>query len=150
MENRLKKVIFKKLYEDLSGVEIIPFENSIWFIDRDKRYWYFEYQKSGELYWRSTFFYRFFELFSMQDYEFKPIISEWVEEVLNRKVDKTVHPLIANTRQVEEVLNRKVDKTDGLSNAENYEVEEVLNRKVDTTSIGDFITILEVEYVLKS
>ena len=56
----LKQVIFKKLYMDLKGVEIIPYNNSIYFIDREKKYWYFEYEKNGELWWRYGFFFQIF------------------------------------------------------------------------------------------
>ena len=50
MINRIKEVIFKKLYKDLSKTEIIPYQNGIWFIDREKKYWYLEYKKNGDLY----------------------------------------------------------------------------------------------------
>jgi hypothetical protein len=89
MNDRLKNIIFKKLYEDLSNVEIIPYNNSIWFIDREKKHWYFEYEKSGILWWRYDFFKNFFNLFSFEKNDYEPIISEWVEEVLNYKVETT-------------------------------------------------------------
>ena len=44
MEPKLKKIIFDKLYNDLKNVEIIPYQNSIWFIDRENKFWYFEYK----------------------------------------------------------------------------------------------------------
>jgi hypothetical protein len=104
MNDKLKKIIFDKLYKDLSHVEIIPYNNNVYFIDREKKYWYFEYKKNGTLWWRYGFFIDFFFLFSMGKSEFEWIISEWVEEVLNCKV-KT--PLPENGRgrgEVEEVL----------------------------------------------
>ena len=86
ISDRLKKFIFKKLYEDLSHVEIIPYKDSIWFIDRENEHWYFEYEKSGTLWWRYHFFESFFNLFSLEFKVYQSIISEWVEEVLNYKV----------------------------------------------------------------
>ena len=47
ISERLKKVIFDKLYNDLFNVEIIPY-NNIWFIDRDNKYWYFERKNTVE------------------------------------------------------------------------------------------------------
>ena len=112
MNQKLKKIIFKKLYRDLSHVEIIPHEKSIWFIDRNEKYWYLEYEKCGELWYRFMYFNNFFSVFSMEVREFESVISEWVEEVLNCKPHNTT----------------------GLSGATNYEVEEVLNCKPHNTS----------------
>ena len=134
MENRLKKVIFKKLYEDLSGVEIIPHDNTVWFIDRDNKYWYFEYKKSGELYWRHPFFINFFKLFSIEKNEFGSIISDWVEEVLNCKVVTTASHSARLIFEVEEVLNCKVVTTSPMPAHVFLGVEEVLNCKVSAIS----------------
>ena len=90
ISDKLKKFIFKKLYKDLSNVEIIPHKDSIWFIDRENEHWYFEFEKSGTLWWRYYFFEDFFKIFSLESNVYKSIISEWVEEVLNCKVNTTV------------------------------------------------------------
>jgi len=127
MKEKLKKIIFKKLYEDLSGVEIIQHNDSIWFIDRDEKYWYLEYIKDGTLYWRYSFFNNFFNLFSTQFDEYEQVIVNWVEEVLNCKV---VTPFWDFERF-------------------NPEVEEVLNCKVVTPVSSKGFTIIGVEEVLK-
>jgi len=90
MNIRIKKRIFDKLYNDLKDAEIIDCMDSIWFVDRDKRYFYLEYEKSGQLWWRYQFFDNFFLLFSMREPEYERVIAEWVEEVLNCKVDIAV------------------------------------------------------------
>ena len=105
-ESRLKQLIFKKLSEDLSNAEIIPYGDSIWFIDREKKYWYFQYEKSGILNWRYEFFSNFFTLFSMKKDDYQPIITEWVEEVLNCKVNATRGIVHLTQRRVEKVLNQ--------------------------------------------
>jgi len=94
MNIRLKKRIFDRLYEVLKDAEIIDCGDSIWFIDRDKEYCYLEYEKSGKLWWRYPFFNNFFLLFSMQQYEYERVIADWVEEVLNCKVDTTILKII--------------------------------------------------------
>ena len=43
--DKLKQLIFKRLYKELGNAEIIPYNDSIWFIDRDRTYWYFELTK---------------------------------------------------------------------------------------------------------
>jgi len=134
VNDRLKKIIFKKLYNDLSHVEIIPYDGSIWFIDRDKKYWYLQLRNNGLLWWRWNFFEFFFRIFSLEHNEYEPIIADWVEEVLNHKVDTTFDAGDHHPALVEEVLNHKVDTTDFLHFRYLDSVEEVLNNKVNTTN----------------
>ena len=137
MNEKLKKIIFKKLYEDLSGVEIIQHNDSIWFIDRDEKYWYLEYIKDGTLYWRYSFFNNFFNLFSTQFDEYEQVIVNWVEEVLNCKVVTPTFTITAMENTVEEVLNYKVVTPYFNKFRWMLEVEEVLNYKVVTPSRRD-------------
>ena len=131
--DRLKKIIFRKLYNDLSHVEIIPFNNSIWFVDRDEKYWYFELQKDGTLWWRYQFFSEFFILFSLVRDEFQSILAEWVEEVLNSRVYITKVWRGIDSNGMEEVLNSRVIKTSEHYFKESETVEDVLNSRVNTT-----------------
>ena len=105
MNIRLKKRIFDKLYNDLKDAEIIDCGDSIWFVDRERKYWYLEYEKSGELYWRYPFFDNFFMLFSMEKSQYRRVIAEWVEEVLNCKVDAARSLIDQPFYRVEEALN---------------------------------------------
>ena len=148
ISSKLKKIIFNKLYKDLSHVEIIPYKNSIWFIDRENEYWYLIYHKNGSLNWRYQFFTVFFDLFSLSQNEFDPIISEWVEEVLNYKVNTTPEQVWVSDITVEEVLNCKVNTT-YLARADNMvRVEEVLNCKVNTSKGDVWVFPFAVEDVL--
>jgi hypothetical protein len=133
INDRLKNIIFKKLYNDLSHVEIIPYEGDIWFIDRNIKYWYLELKNNGKLWWRSNFFDRFFQAFSLERIDYESLIAEWVEEVLNNKVNTTQGFPFRIDDVVEEVLNNKVNTTIPLPNPPTNRVEEVLNRKVLTT-----------------
>ena len=108
MNERLKKIIYNKLFDDLKDAEIIPYEDYIWFIDREKKYWYLRYSKSGLLVWRWDFFNRFFQLFSMQQKDYQYVISSWVEDVLNYKVKDFGYREIIWPQQVENVLNYKM------------------------------------------
>jgi len=150
INKRLKKIIFNKLYKDLSHVEIIPYKSSLWFIDSNEKYWYLEFQNSGKLWWRNHFFTNFFRLFSMGRSEFQPIICEWVEEVLNSKVVSTKIRSYYNGILVEEVLNSKVVSTQVNEFSVDFEVEEVLNSKVVSTDFGKFKHSIVVEEVLNS
>ena len=127
-------ILKQELYEELSNVEIIPYKDSIWFIDRENEYWYFEFDKSGTLWWRYHFFTSFFKIFSMNPDNFTPILSSWVEEVLNHKVSTTEKNFFHFNGRVEEVLNHKVTTTQLDFGHGNLKVEEVLNHKVTTTN----------------
>ena len=146
--NKLKQLIFKHLYKELGNVEIIPYKDSVWFIDRENSYWYFQLSKEGCLYWRYSFFPSFFSIFSLGQREFEPIISSWVEEVLNHKVSTTVFVPFADTRMVEEVLDSKVSETFEVDAAQKRKVKKVLDSKVSTTKNNSLFSERSVEEVL--
>lgn len=104
----LKRVIKKRLSKELSDAEIIYDDRneSIWLIDRENKYWYLELKKNGDLWWRYQFFTEFFQFFSIEQSEFEPIIAEWVEDLLKRKVVSTWMVLIPRKRMVEDLLKR--------------------------------------------
>ena len=146
--DKLKQLVFKRLYKELRNVEIIPYNDSIWFIDREKEYWYFEFEKDGRLWWRYGFFINFFEIFSFCESDFEPILSAWVEEVLNHKVSTTRFFGSKSTALVEEVLNHKVSTTKSMWYSTNQKVEEVLNHKVSATDNIGWDRQVSVEEVL--
>jgi len=171
MNQKLKKIIFKKLYRDLSHVEIIPHEKSIWFIDRNEKYWYLEYEKCGELWYRFMYFNNFFSVFSMEVREFESVISEWVEEVLNGNPHNTsyqAHPVFSTVEEAlsckgaravfsnsnqdimaQEVLKYKVNKNPGkLELTLNSKVEEVLDYKVNKPISWGGTHMVKVDEVL--
>ena len=151
MNERLKRIIFKKLDQDLGQAEIIVDDNkSIWFIDRANKFWYLELRSSGTLWWRYSFFRDFFPLFGMEREEYEPVITEWVEEVLKRKVVSTKSFSSQNGLKVEEVLKRGVSSTRNRKNRILREVEEVLKRKVVSTSRAEYTSHLPVEEVLNN
>ena len=146
--DRLKQLIFKQLYKELGKVEMIPYNGSVWFIDRENSYWYFQLSTQGCLYWRYSFFPSFFSVFSLEQSEFEPILSSWVEEVLNSKVSTTDIENVISFREVEEVLNSKVSATYQYENTLFTMVEEVLNHKVSTTNSCTFTSDLLLEDIL--
>ena len=134
MHPGLKKIVFRKLNQDLSKVEIILSENqSIWFIDRANKYWYFELEKSGKLWWRYEFFTEFFILFCLKIDEFQPLLSEWVEGILNYEVNTTTDLCLPRPTAVEGILNYGVNTTDGALTVSDNMVEGVLNHEVKAT-----------------
>ena len=135
MNPRLKKIIFSKLNDDLSKVEIILSENqSIWFIDRANKYWYFELEKSGKLWWRYEFFTDFFILFSLEINDFQPLLSEWVENILNCGVSTTGDWSADRLIPVKNILNRGVSTTTSFSERLIPSVEGIFDSNVNMTT----------------
>ena len=151
MHQRLKEIVFKKLNQDLSKVEIIVAENkSIWFIDRANKYWYFELEKSGKLWWRYEFFTDFFPLFCLEINDFQPLLSEWVEGVLNCGVSTTGDWSADRLIPVKNILNRGVSSTLNRWKTPLATVEDILNRKVSTTTSFSERLIPSVEGIFDS
>ena len=149
MHERLKRIIFKKLDQDLGQAEIIVDDNnSIWFIDRGNKYWYLELKSAGVLWWRYSFFNDFFPLFGMERKEYEPVIAEWVEEVLKRGVSSTLATISWYSLEVEEVLKRGVSST--LTNIlmELRTVEEVLESKAPPTTVDNLSAVVTMKKVL--
>ena len=151
MHERLKRIIFKKLDQDLGQAEIIVDDNkSIWFIDRANKFWYLELRSSGTLWWRYSFFRDFFPLFGMERLEYEPVIAEWVEEVLKRGVSSTFTEADGLRASVEDVLKREVFSTQcnvGLQGSR--PVEEVLESKASPTTVDNLSAVVTMEEALK-
>ena len=148
MDTVLKDFIKQQLYDELSNAEIIPYDGSVWFIDRENTYWYFELTKPGKLWWRYDYFTNLFKVFNMDDSQFVPLLIEWVEEVLNSKVATASRWSQYSKAPVEEVLNSKVSATIWQQHPMIAVVEEVLNHKVITTITDDSPDTVQVEEVL--
>ena len=150
MNERLKRIIFKKLDQDLGHAEIIVDDNkSIWFIDRANKFWYLELRSSGTLWWRYSFFNNFFPLFGMERKEYEPVIAGWVEEVLKRGVSLTKSPLSERLTMVEDVLKRGVSSTEFNDGVQSVGVEKVFKREVSSTLQSKITYQNQVEEVLK-
>lgn len=165
MNPRLKKIIFNKLNEDLSTVEIILAENqSIWFIDRANKYWYFELEKSGKLWWRYEYFTDFFILFCLEVNQFQPLLTEWVEGILNRGVASSNLLDHGAVQRVERVLSSGVITSVEMGliwtvpegvirhgyRKGSRKVEEVLNRKINDIDGGELFEDGALEKILNT
>lgn len=120
VSERLREIIFNRLYKELGHTEIIPYEGSLYFMDRENKEWYLEYSNDYHrtLWWKFNFFNEFFSVFSLEHIEYSKIIGLWVEEVLNSKIGKTDYVYFYPKSAVEnvlrydgELLNCKVEKT---------------------------------------
>jgi hypothetical protein len=143
--DKLKKLIVEFLLKDLMRVEIIYYKDSIWFIDREQRYWYFEYHKEDKhLWWRWSHFQSALTMFSLNGEEHQYLFGELVNIILNKKqkletkypdkVFKTVGSILNFKEESKEVLNSKVNTTGVRYFNGEWRVEEALNCEVETSS----------------
>jgi hypothetical protein len=143
--DRIKKLIVEYLLKDLMPVEIIYYKDSIWFINREQRYWYFEYHKEDKhLWWRWSHFQSALTMFSLNGEEHQYLFGELVNIILNKKqkletkypdkVFKTVGSVLNFKEEVEEVLNCEVNTTGVRYFNGEWRVEEALNCEVETSS----------------
>jgi len=126
MNDKLKQIIFNKLYDDLKHVKIISFNSAIWFIDIEKKYWYLEFNMVGELWYRGEFFSSFFSIFSIESNEYQWIITEWMEETLKCKVTTPKRLQVELTDWIEELLNSKIIRPKSLP-GESIWIDLILN-----------------------
>ena len=161
MNDKIKKVISNYLVKDLYNVEIIYYRDSIWFIDRENRYWYFEYHKVDKhLWWRWSHFTQSLKIFSMDGEKEQSIFGELVNMILTKKqileakypnkIFKTVGSVMNFEDKVDKVLNCEV-KTTERKDKERYQVvDKVLNCEVETTGEMNAEQLWEVDKVLNN
>lgn len=126
ISDKMRTLAFNHMNKWLGEVDIIPYRYSIYFIDRERKYWYFQYENDGTLWWRYNFFTDFFNIFSMEIQDYETILGEWVEEKLNLSNIK-VRPVKTNFCLVDEVLNYKVKVTAGHFGDTPGKIEDILN-----------------------
>lgn len=85
--NRLQKLIFDKLINDLSGAIYHPHGQDLWFINFETKEWYFQYTNTGQLWYNQIFFKSYFTLFSLSNSEYQKILKIWFETVIKLPVN---------------------------------------------------------------
>lgn len=133
MTDNLKQFIFNNLIKDLSNVEIIRHDESLWFINRGNKYWYLELVKTGKLYWRYQFFSEFFDMYSIDRDVYEPIIKEFVELVLNCDVSSTKTTMAVSSQMVFTVLNNDITSTAAAQGTGNKPLEDALNNGITSS-----------------
>ena len=151
LAEKLKQRLIFDIERIFSKCQIYYNQNtkSLWFINPETKFWYFEYSLDGDLWWRYTGFSIFKGLYRMDDKTFSDIISEWVEETLNCKVVGTLAMLNPPEGMVEETLKCEVLTTVKSSGIFKELVEETLKCEVLTTKHRNWRFIKKVEETLK-
>lgn len=78
--------IFNFISHELGDYEIVHVNCCIWVINKKTKEWYLELKCDGHLWWRYGIFSEIFSFLSMSFEDYEPLISQWVEFILNVKV----------------------------------------------------------------
>lgn len=87
MNDRLFKIISKKLRNDLSEGEIKVSYDAIWFVDMKNQYWFFWYRQ-GIIFYREVFFDRSLELFSLDYTEKSIFLKKFISEIIGFEISE--------------------------------------------------------------
>lgn len=140
------------LFDDFTrGANIYynPETESIWMIFPEEKIWVFQLEKDGDLWYYYNFFVDVFKYLSLDVIDNQHYITEWVEDILKRRVKDTTSASVMRMWRVEDTLKRGVKDT--LHKTFNYprRVEDTLKRGVKQTSKGGFLSKPHVEDILK-
>jgi hypothetical protein len=75
---RLKKIIFQRLSDELGGKIFYPVGRSIWLLDLDTKEWYFEIICTGDIWYNQKYFNQFFNVFTLKYYEYQIYLKSWI------------------------------------------------------------------------
>jgi hypothetical protein len=78
---RLKKIIFQRLIDELGEKTFHPVGRSIWIIDIENKEWYFEISCDGSVWYNQKFFNTFFNVFTLKYYEYQSYLKSWIEKL---------------------------------------------------------------------
>ena len=143
----LLKNVINKLIKSMMSAEIIYFKDSIWFIDREKQFWFFEFDaKAKHLWWRWSHFIGEFKIFSLDENgeNVRHIFIELFSKVINRK--KFIESKYkVNLLTVSDVMNFSIEDKEkiedkpkvgtGTREVPRVGMDEVLNQEVETTML---------------
>lgn len=138
---RYKQYVLNKLVSDLEGFLVYynPQFKSWWWINPDTKEWRFEFKDSGTLYWFYGWGDNFISKYSLEESEFKEVISRYVEHTLQNGVINTVTIKFFAQHRVEHTLQNGVVNTHRPATLGRFWVEHTLqNGVVNSSPSGRF------------
>ena len=127
------------------SAEIINYKDSIWFIDRENQFWFFEFDTSSKhLWWRWSHFTSELKIFSLDEdgENVREIFIELFSKIINRKkfIESkygvnllTVSDVMNFSIEDKEKIEDKLKVGTGTREVPRVGMDEVLNHKVETT-----------------
>jgi hypothetical protein len=109
---KLKKLIMRKLEDDLSTKEIIPNGRTLWILDSEKQDWFINVTCNGVMEFNSSLSKQYSDLFSIENRVFSKILIEWFEKKFEVRINNSQRRTPNLQYLVEVVLNSKNGKWD--------------------------------------
>ena len=85
---KLRKFVFQRLFNEISGKIYYPYGKDIWILDLEEVNWYFQYDSEGKLHYNPKFFDDFFHFFSLEQKEYQNLLKKWVESSFGHPINQ--------------------------------------------------------------
>ncbi len=112
IDDIVKQSIFNLIIDDMPNASILDLGQSIWIIDKEKRYWYFEYQvDTKNLWWRLDFFEPYLEPFGINHPRFSFIFGEFfnhylkVNDFKSKEISKLCEADFVSEFEIDDILS---------------------------------------------
>lgn len=84
---KFRKIIFDRIFDELSDKIYYPYEKNIWIVDFNSRNWFLQYSSEGYLYYNRDFFSSFFKIFSISQEGYQKLLKFWFETKTGYRVN---------------------------------------------------------------
>ena len=84
---KFRKIIFDRIFDELSDKIYYPYEKNIWIVDFNSRNWFLQYSSEGYLYYNRDFFNYFFKIFSINQEGYQKLLKFWFETKTGYRVN---------------------------------------------------------------
>ena len=162
MNKKLIDKVVDKLIQSMMSAEIIKFKDSIWLIDRERHFWFFEFDTSSKhLWWRWSHFTSELKIFSINEHgeSSREIFIELFSKIINRK--KFIESKYGvNLLTVSDVMNFSIEDKEkiedkpkvgtGTREVPRVGMDEVLEQDVKTSPLDRKSTRLNSSHVSES
>ena len=127
-EDGMKDILFDMFDENTKGSEIYEYDNSLWMVIPDAKVWIIEIQDDLTLWYNLPFFEKIYKYVSLDVIDNQNYITEWVEDILKKRVRNTVSAPFRGNHHVEDIIKKGVKNTlpDAIYKA--YQVQDILKR----------------------
>lgn len=109
---KLRKFIYKRLFDELSDKTYYPYGKDIWIIDLVERNWYFQYNSDGILQYNPKFFDNFFYMFSLEQKQYQILLKKWFESSVEYPVNQISRRSLDISYYIDGITRGNVKKWD--------------------------------------
>jgi hypothetical protein len=109
---KLKRIILKKLEQDLGNKVVVPNGMNLWIVDPDNQDWFFNVTSAGSLEFNQKFFTLYSNLFSIDMKILSKILKEWFEIKFGIRIHSSMRRT-SNLSYIVEIILESNEKKKG-------------------------------------